>query len=109
VPCPTLCGHDSYIDVNVSIRELKNELSAYVRRARRGERVVVTDRGRPVAELTAVNPSGLPTDERLRRMAEAGELRLPSPAGEKRSVVRPSRVKGRPVSATLLADRADRD
>ena len=101
----TRCGHDSYIEVNVSIRELKNELSAYVRRVRRGERVVVTDRGRPVAEITAVNPSGLPTDERLRRMAEAGELRLPGPVGEKRGVVRPSRVKGRPVSVTLLEDR----
>ncbi|MGH7435514.1 MAG: type II toxin-antitoxin system prevent-host-death family antitoxin [Polyangiaceae bacterium] len=91
--------------MNVSIRALKNELSAYVRRVRRGERVVVTDRGRPVAEITAVNPSGLSTDERLRRMAEAGELRLPGPPAERRNASRPSRVKGRPVSATLLEDR----
>jgi prevent-host-death family protein len=35
----------------VGIRELKNHLSAYVRRVEAGEIVIVTDRGRVVAEL----------------------------------------------------------
>lgn len=35
----------------VGIRELKNRLSEYVRRARSGEGVLVTDRGEVVAEL----------------------------------------------------------
>jgi antitoxin (DNA-binding transcriptional repressor) of toxin-antitoxin stability system len=35
----------------VGIRELKNKLSAYVRAVREGEEVLVTDRGRVVAEL----------------------------------------------------------
>jgi prevent-host-death family protein len=103
---PDRCSHDSYIEVNVSIRDLKNELSSYVRRVRRGERVVVTDRGRPVAELTALSTSRLSTEERLRRMAEEGELRLPEgPAGAKHGAVRPSRIRGRLLSATILRDR----
>jgi antitoxin (DNA-binding transcriptional repressor) of toxin-antitoxin stability system len=35
----------------VSIRELKNQLSAYIRLVRAGERVLVTDSGEVVAEL----------------------------------------------------------
>lgn len=38
----------------VGVKELKNHLSAYLRRVANGERVVVTERGRPVATLSAV-------------------------------------------------------
>jgi antitoxin (DNA-binding transcriptional repressor) of toxin-antitoxin stability system len=36
----------------VGVRELKNRLSEYIRQARAGEGVLVTDRGEVVAELT---------------------------------------------------------
>ena len=39
------------MDTKVGIRELKNSLSKYVRQAEAGDVVVVTDRGRVVAEL----------------------------------------------------------
>lgn len=42
----------------VGIRELKSKLSQYVRRAEAGEIVVVTDRGRVVAELRAPGSGG---------------------------------------------------
>lgn len=35
----------------VGVRELKNRLSAYIRQAKSGEPVLVTDRGQVVAEL----------------------------------------------------------
>lgn len=35
----------------VGLKILKNKLSEYVRRAAAGETIVITDRGRPVAEL----------------------------------------------------------
>ena len=37
--------------VSVGVRELKNRLSEYLRMVRRGEEILVTDRGEPVAEL----------------------------------------------------------
>ncbi|MFT5203244.1 MAG: prevent-host-death family protein [Candidatus Aldehydirespiratoraceae bacterium] len=40
--------------MNVGIRDLKAHLSEYVGRAADGEQIVVTDRGRPVAQLTAL-------------------------------------------------------
>jgi len=37
----------------VGLRELKNRLSEYIRDVKRGERILVTDRGEVVAELAA--------------------------------------------------------
>lgn len=37
--------------MDVAVRELKAKLSAYLQRAAAGERITVTDRGRPVAVL----------------------------------------------------------
>ena len=39
----------------VGLRELKNSLSEYVARVRNGASVLVTDRGKPVAELRPVS------------------------------------------------------
>lgn len=39
--------------MDVGVRELKAKLSDYLGRAARGEDIVVTDRGHPVARLTA--------------------------------------------------------
>lgn len=41
----------------VGVRELRDRLSGYLRRVRRGETIVVTDRGRPVARII---PAGVP-------------------------------------------------
>jgi antitoxin (DNA-binding transcriptional repressor) of toxin-antitoxin stability system len=60
----------------VAVRELKNRLSAYLREVARGEVVLVTDRGRVVAELR--RPSGdLPpttVDGALARLHAEGSL-----------------------------------
>lgn len=40
--------------MNVGTKDLKNELSRYLRLIRAGETVVVTDRGVPVAELRPI-------------------------------------------------------
>lgn len=39
--------------MEISVRELKNRLSEYLRKASAGHEVVVTSRGKPVARLTA--------------------------------------------------------
>jgi prevent-host-death family protein len=49
----------------VGIRELKNHLSAYVRKAEAGDVVLVTDRGRVVAELVPPGWERLAPDVRL--------------------------------------------
>jgi prevent-host-death family protein len=62
--------------MTVGLKILKNKLSEYVRRAAAGETVVITDRGRPVAELAPPQPrvpagGGRPLSEfELRGMRE---------------------------------------
>ncbi len=38
----------------IGVRALKDHLSQYLRRAGKGERIIITDRGEPVAALTPV-------------------------------------------------------
>lgn len=47
--------------MELGVRALKGgELSRAIKRARRGEVVVVTDRGRPVARIVPFEPTGVP-------------------------------------------------
>ena len=54
----------------VSIRELKSRLSHYLRLTRKGESVVITDRGVPIGRIV---PMGQDLDQRLAAMRETGQ------------------------------------
>ena len=53
-----------YMTNTVGVGELRQNLSRYLRRVEHGERLVVTDRNRPVAEL-GPPPSGAELDKLL--------------------------------------------
>ena len=57
----------------VGIRDLKNGLSKYLDRVQSGEEVIVTDRGRPVARISALDAP----DDRLADLVAAGVVRAP--------------------------------
>ena len=93
----------------VAVRELKNRLSAYLREVAAGEVVLVTDRGRVVAELRRPSAEALPSpaEQALERLVAAGVLTIglpQDPSSYRRTAVRIARS-----SQTLLdAERADR-
>ncbi|OGN87630.1 MAG: hypothetical protein A2X23_01145 [Chloroflexi bacterium GWC2_73_18] len=59
----------------VGVRELRRQASAILRRVAAGERIEVTDRGRPVAVLTRLVGTGLASVEREGRLRRAeGDL-----------------------------------
>jgi prevent-host-death family protein len=60
--------------MDVGVKDLKNNLSKYLERVRRGERIRVTLRGRPIAELRSVGEPEV--DDDLRRLADEGKLTL---------------------------------
>lgn len=61
----------------VGIRELKNRLSRYVASVRRGDVILVTDRGEVVAELRPPGPAAaLRVAQGLQRLADRGEVTL---------------------------------
>ena len=56
----------------VGCRELKNRLGRYLARVEAGETIVVTDRGKPVAQMTPIPPEppkAKTIDDVLREMA----------------------------------------
>lgn len=64
----------------VGIRDLKNGLSKYLERVRAGEEVIVTDRGRPVARLSAIDAR----TDRLADLVAAGVVRAPTRKARRR-------------------------
>jgi prevent-host-death family protein len=58
----------------IGVRDLRANLAAAVRQAGRGERVVVTIDGRPVAQLGPLSPVGDPS---LEELAASGLLEPP--------------------------------
>ncbi len=60
----------------VAVKELKNRLSSYLREVKNGEIVLVTDRGRVVAELRQPRAGAVVSaqDEVLERLSDAGVL-----------------------------------
>jgi prevent-host-death family protein len=65
----------------VGSRELKTRLGTYLERVRRGETILVTDRGEPVAELRPVEATDDPVEAALRRMAADGLVTRPTRRG----------------------------
>ncbi len=85
----------------VGIRELKNGLSAVLRRVRRGESVTITDRKKAVAVIVPASPG---QDERiLEQLAEAG--RLSWAGGKPAGCARPPRTRGLRASDAVREDR----
>jgi antitoxin (DNA-binding transcriptional repressor) of toxin-antitoxin stability system len=90
----------------VGLRELKNRLSEYVRRAASGEFVMVTDRGRVVAEL---RPPEASPDHLLREAIALGTVRLGLPNHRPEVYALPPLSLPQGTVETLLDDlRSDR-
>lgn len=87
--------------VTVGIRELKVHLSRYLRRIRRGERLLVTDRGQPVAVMSPA--AGPARDERLDALLRDGTAHWDG--GKPRGSRRPVRLRGPSVAEAVIEDR----
>lgn len=85
----------------VGIRVLKNQLSRYLKRVQAGERMVVTDRGKPVAILSP--PVATETDRRIEAMLREGLARWGG--GKPMGSRRPPRVKGPSVAQAVIEGR----
>jgi prevent-host-death family protein len=88
----------------VGVRELRQNLSVYLRRVRRGETLEVTERGHPVALLQPI----VDPDNRFARL-EARGIPLRRGAGNLAQLPPPAKVKlDRPLGDVLDDLRQDR-
>lgn len=85
----------------VSIRELKSRLSHYLRLTRKGESVVITDRGVPIGRIV---PMGQDVDQRIASMRETGQAQWSGKKLPRRKPVAKARG-GASVARLLLEDR----
>ncbi len=86
--------------LEVGVKQLKSELSDYLRLVARGEHVRVTLRGRPVADLV---PAAARGPNALARARAAGRV-TPARAPQRKA---PRLVNGPSASAEILAERAE--
>ncbi|MBI4310095.1 MAG: type II toxin-antitoxin system prevent-host-death family antitoxin [Candidatus Omnitrophica bacterium] len=88
----------------VGIRQLKAQLSKYVRTARQGEEVVITDHGKPVARLVKGLARESTVREKLVALAQEGLVILPTKPWRPRKFA-PVPCKGKLASDMIIEDR----
>ena len=94
--------------MKLGLREANQHFSKAIKAVRAGKEVVLTERGQPVAVIKPIKTEQT-QEAALRAMANEGLITLPSrkgpmPAPRWRAV----RVKGKPLSQTIVEDREER-
>lgn len=84
--------------ITVGIKTLKARLSEYVVKARRGQRVVITEHGREVAELIPISSSR----QVAKGLVAKGKLKW---SGGKPAGLSGIKVRGKPVAETVVEER----
>lgn len=101
------CGYNGPM-MATGIRDLKDNLSRYIRRVENGERIAVTAHGRVVAEL--VPPAALSSPRRSRwdELIASGVLQPPMEAGDPFEGWPDIRLPRGTAAALIDADRGER-
>ncbi len=91
----------------VGVKELKNRLTHYLRLTQKGEEIIVTDRGRPIALLQQIEAGKPGTREaRLAQLAALGKIVPPTGVPSKR--LKPLTYRGPSVGQAVIDDREER-
>jgi prevent-host-death family protein len=94
--------------MRIGLREANQHFSRAIKAVRAGKEVVLTDRGHPIAVIKPIKGEDA-QKAALQAMADEGLIR---PAARKGPTPaphwRPVKVKGKPLSQTVIEDREDR-
>lgn len=94
--------------MRLGLREANQHFARTIKAVRAGQEVVLTDRGRPIAVIKPIKDEAGGQVAALRAMAEEGLITLPDRKGPMPTPRwRPVKVKGAPVSRTIIDDRED--
>lgn len=89
-----------------TISQLKNGLSAYLKKVRAGQSILILDRNQPVARLERV-VAGERGDERLDRLERAGLVRRPSAPVSLKELRAPAPKPRHSVTQALVEERRE--
>ena len=90
--------------ISAGIKELKNNLSRYLSQVKKGEDILVTERGKPIARIIRDAPKDISLREALSPLVVKGLVKLPSQKID-REIAPPVKLRGKPVSEMVIEDR----
>ena len=94
--------------MKLGLREANQHFSKAINEVRAGKEVVLTERGQPIAVIKPIKKEQA-LDAALKAMADEGLITLPYRKGPMPAPRwRPIKVKGQPLSQTIIEDREDR-
>ena len=94
--------------MKLGLREANQRFSKAIRAVRAGKEVVLTERGHPIAVIKPI-ASEAAQDTALRAMADEGLITVAARKGPMPTPRwRPVKVKGKPLSRSIIEDREDR-
>lgn len=94
--------------MKLGLRQANQQFSKAIKAVRAGKEVVLTERGRPIAVIKPIKEADT-EQAALQQMADEGLITLPvrkGPMPSPRS--KPVKIKGKPLSQTIIEDREDR-
>jgi len=92
--------------MKLGLREANQHFSKAIKAVRAGKEVILTERGQPIAVIKPIM-TGPAEEATLKRMADEGLITLPSRKGPLPRF-EPARIKGKPISQTIIDERDDR-
>lgn len=94
--------------MRLGLREANQQFSKAIKAVRAGKEVVLTERGQPIAVIKPIKENDA-LDVALKAMVDEGFLRPASRQGPTPAPRwRPVKIKGDPLSATVIDDRDER-
>ncbi len=90
--------------ITTGIKELKNRLSHYLASVKKGEDILITDRGKVIARVIPANHESGSWKRAIQPLVLKGIISLPTREIE-RDVPDPIEVSGKPVSEMVIEDR----
>ena len=94
--------------MKLGLREANQQFSKAIKAVRAGKEVILTERGRPIAVIKPIREADT-QEVALQEMADEGLITLPTRKGPMPTPRwKPVKIKGKPLSQTIIEDREDR-
>ena len=100
------CGYN-WVMTSIGIRELKDNLSRYIRRIEAGERIAITAHGRVVAQFVPPGAKTKGGPSRFDELVDSGIIRPPLEAGDPTEAWPDIRLPAGTAAALIDADRGE--
>jgi prevent-host-death family protein len=90
--------------ITAGIRELKNQLSRYIALVKKGDDVLITERGRIIARVVKESSRRSSLRQALQLLVLKGQVIMPT-REINRDIAKPIKLPGKAVSEIVLEDR----